>query len=293
MRRLRRSLNGRVVVITGATAGIGRATALRLARSGATVVACARSEQALAELAASTDGIIARRCDLANDADRQALVDATVADQGGIDVLVNNVGIGWTGRVVEMTVDQIRRLVETNVVGTIDLTRLALPHLLQRRRSDVVIVASGASWFAAPPLTVYSSTKYAVAGFAEGLRREVSAHGVRVHSIHPGLVRTEFSARSAGGVPGERVADPRPGPGFPADWVARAIERSLTLPWHRAVSVPRVLGATRVVKVPPLQQLVDLVVAQGADRLIRAGQHVAQHSARGYAGEPATRDSED
>lgn len=277
---LRRSVAGRVVVITGGTAGIGRATALRLARSGATVVACARGDDALARLASRAPTIVTRRCDVADDADRERLVEQTLAEQGRIDVLINNVGIGWAGRVEDMSVDQIRRLVETNVVATIDLTRRALPHLLDRGDGDVVLVASGASWFAAPPLTVYSATKYAVAGFAEGLRREVSARGVRVHSIHPALVRTEFTARAAGTEPGEVAQPPALGPGFPPEWVAAAIERSLTQPWRRAVAVPRLLGATRVVKLPPLQHVVDLVVARNGDRLIRAGRGIAQAAAR-------------
>lgn len=245
------------------------------------MVACARGREGLAALAARSDHIVARRCDIADDGDRERLVAETLAEQGRINVLINNVGIGWTGRVEDMTVDQVRRLVETNVVAAIDLTRLCLPDMLERREGEVVLVASGASWFAAPPLTVYSATKYAVAGFAEGLRREVSARGIRVHSIHPGPVRTEFSARSGGRVPGEAPAHPLPGPGFPPTWVAAAIERSLTLPWHRAVAVPRVLGTTRVVKLPLLQHVVDLVVAANADRLVRGGRKVAHASTGG------------
>ncbi len=276
-----RSLQDRVVVVTGATAGIGRATALRLADRGATVVACARGAGPLAELAAQSPRIIARRCDVSDDADRAALVDATVAEQGRLDVLVNNVGIGWTGLVEDMTVDQIRRLVEVNLVGLVDLTRLALPHLLEGGDGDVVIVASAASWFATPPLTVYSATKYAVTGFAEGLRREVSTRGVRVHSIHPGLVSTQFSGRSAGQQPGEAPGVPEPGPGFPPEWVASAIERSLTRRGRGAVAVPRLLGLTRVVKLPLLRQAADLVVASNAHRIARLGQRMARHDAGG------------
>jgi NAD(P)-dependent dehydrogenase (short-subunit alcohol dehydrogenase family) len=278
------------VVVTGATAGIGRATALRLADRGATVVACARGVEALTQLSGRSDRIIGRQCDVADDGDRERLVAQTVAEQGRIDAVVSNVGIGWAGPIEDMQVDQIRRLIETNVVGTIDLVRLALPHLLAQRDGDIVIVASGASWFAAPPLTVYSATKYAVAGFAEGLRREVSSRGVRVHSIHPGLVRTQFTARSAGRVPGELQAagdgsprTPTPGPGFPPEWVAAAIERSLTRPWHRTVAVPRVLGATRVVKLPVLAPIADFVIGQNASRLLRAGHSITTAAARGDA----------
>jgi len=274
-----RPLDGRVVVLTGATAGIGRATALRLVGRGATVVACARSEDALAALAAEHPRIVPRRCDVSSDADRVALVDATTSEQGRIDALVNNVGIGWSGLVEEMTVDQIRRLFEVNVVGALDLTRLVLPQMLERRDGDVVFVASAASWFAAPPLSAYAATKYAVAGFSEGLRREVATRGVRVHSVHPGLVSTEFAARSAGAVPGEVGASPAAGPGFPPSWVAAAIERTLTQPSHDVVAVPRLLGLTRVVKLPPLRQAVDLLVAANAQRIARVSRRIATRDA--------------
>jgi NAD(P)-dependent dehydrogenase (short-subunit alcohol dehydrogenase family) len=276
-----RSLDGRVVVVTGATAGIGRAIALRLAGRGATVVACARSAEPLAELARRSPLIVPRRCDVSDDGDRADLIAVTLADQGRLDALVNNVGIGWTGLVEEMTVDQIRRLVEVNVVGLIDLTRLALPHLLERGDADIVIVASAASWFATPPLSVYSATKYAVTGFAEGLRREVGTRGVRVHTVHPGLVSTEFSGRSAGQRPGEVAGPPAPGPGFPPEWVAAAVERSLSRRGRHTVAVPRVLGLTRVVKLPLLRQVADVVVAANAERIARLGKAMARRDAAG------------
>jgi len=271
-----------VVLVTGATAGIGRATALRLAGRGSTVVACARSAGPLAELARCSPLIVPRRCDVSDDSDRASLIEETIADQGRLDAIVHNVGIGWTGLVEDMTADQIRRLVDVNVIGLIDLTRLALPHLLERGDADIVIVASAASWFATPPLTVYSATKYAVAGFAEGLRREVGTRGVRVHTVHPGLVSTEFSARSAGQRPGEVTGTPAPGPGFPPEWVAAAIERSLSRRGRDMVAVPRPLGLTRAVKLPLLRQLADLVVASNAERIVRLGQRMARRDAAGF-----------
>lgn len=276
-----RSLDGRVVVVTGATAGIGRATTLRLADRGATVVACARGDGPLADLARHSPRIVPRRCDVSDDLDRVALIEATVAEQGRLDALVNSVGIGWTGLVEDMTVDQVRRLFEVNVVGLIDLTRLALPHLRARRDGDVVILASAASWFATPPLTVYSATKYAVTGFAEGLRREVGTSGVRVHTVHPGLVSTEFSGRSAGDQPGEVAGTPAPGPGFPPEWVAAAVERSLTRHGRATVAVPRLLGLTRVVKMPLLRHAADRVVSSNAERIAGLGRRVARHDAGG------------
>lgn len=274
-----RSLEGRLAVVTGATAGIGRATAQLLVSSGATVIAAARDGAALDRLAAETSGIVPHRCDISDPGDRAALVTAALSHFGRVDALVNNVGVGWTGLVEDMTLDEVRTLVETNVIGSVDLVRLVLPHMLARGDGDIVLTASGASWFATPPLTVYSATKYAVEGFAEGLRREVMTRGVRVHSIHPGLVATEFAARSAGTRPGDVAGVPRSGPGVAPQRVAAAIERALTRPGSHVVSVPRLLGLTRVVKLPPLQQAADLLVAMNAGRLASVGRRIAEKAA--------------
>jgi short-subunit dehydrogenase len=277
----RRSLRRRVVVLTGATAGIGRATALRLAGRGATVVAVARDPMAVKNLAASVDGVVPHPADISSDTDRAELVSRTLTEHGRIDALVSNVGIGWSGLVEEMTLDQVRTLVETNLVASMDLARLVVPHMLTRRDGDILFTVSGASWFAVPPLTVYSATKYGLEGFAEGLRREVLARGVRVHTVHPGLVSTEFAARSAGHRPGDLAGPPaQRGPGIAPERVAAAIERALTRPGTpHMVAVPRVLGLTRVVKLPPLQQAADVLVALNAGRLARLGRTVARQAA--------------
>ncbi len=274
-----RSLEDRVVVVTGATAGVGRQTALRLARGGAIVVGVARRAEVLAQVAAEESRVHPWVCDITDDAGRAALVEGVLSEHGRIDALVNNVGIGWSGLVEDMTLEQVRRLVETNVVAPIDLTRLVLPWMLARGEGDVVLVASVASWFAVPPLTVYSATKYAVEGFTEGLRREVMARGVRVHSVHPGLVATEFAARSAGEVPGEVDGPPAPGPGMPPDVVAAAIERLLRGRGSHSIAVPRILGATRLTKLPGLAPVTDVAMALGARPLAHVGRMVAERAA--------------
>lgn len=132
-----------------------------------------------------------------------------------------------------------------------------------------------------PPLTVYSSTKYAVDGFVEGLRREVWARGVRVHTVNPGPVRTEWLARSRGHQPGEGEPESRTSPGVPPGWVAAAIERSLSRPWSRTVAVPRLLGLTRVLGVQPLRGAVDLVTGLTAGSLSAAARRQAVERAPG------------
>jgi NADP-dependent 3-hydroxy acid dehydrogenase YdfG len=272
------SVRGRVVLVTGASAGIGRATAERLAAGGAQVVGCARHDERLRAAADEIPGMDGRSADVTDAGERAALVEAVLAEHGRIDVLVNNAGIGWQGLVEDMSADDVANLYANNVVAGVDLTRLVLPGMLARGDGDVVFTSSGAAFVSLPPLTVYSSTKYAVDGFVEGLRREVWARGVRVHSVNPGPVRTEWLARSRGRQPaeGEAEAKGRLSPGVPADWVAAAIERSVTRPWPRTVSVPRVVGLGRLLAVQPLRTVVDLATGLAAGRLAREARELAE-----------------
>ena len=260
-------VDGRVIIVTGASAGIGRATAERLARAGATVVACARDLSRLEEVAAKTTGIEPRRCDVTSAQERVALIDGVLARHGRIDGLVNNAGIGWEGLVEEMESGDIEQLVNTNVTALMDLTRLALPGMLERGSGHIVMTSSAAGWFSFPPLTVYSATKFAVEGFVEGLRREVWRRGVVVSTVNPGPVATEWLARSQGYEPTEGDPEVRLIPGVPAEWVAAAIERSLRRPYGRTAGVPRVMGLLRLFQIPPLRTAADITIGLSAGAL--------------------------
>jgi NAD(P)-dependent dehydrogenase (short-subunit alcohol dehydrogenase family) len=255
-----RDLRGRVVVLTGASAGIGRDTAVRLAARGAVVVGAARDLARLEALAAAAPGVEPVRCDLAVPDDRAALIDGVLARHGRVDALVNNAGLGWEGLLEDMPYEKLEQLYLVNVVGLIDLCRRVLPSMLAARRGDIVNISSMAGYATFPPFSVYCSTKAAVNGFTDALRREVRARGVRVHLVLPGPIETEWLPRSQGYEPEPGSPENRFG-GFPPGWVAAAIERCLTRPWPRTAAVPRALGAGRVLGVSGVRQAADLVGA--------------------------------
>ncbi|MBF6590197.1 MAG: SDR family NAD(P)-dependent oxidoreductase [Ktedonobacterales bacterium] len=227
----------RVAIITGASSGIGAATARALARQGYAVAINARRSERLAALAqdiATAGGqTLAIAGDITEAATRRALITATLERFGRLDVLINNAGMAITGTTETLSTDAIRAQFELNVLAPIELTRLALPEL-RRHRGVIINVVSLAAVVATPPVGIYSATKYALAGWTEALRRELLATGVRVCQVNPGPVTSEFVAVSG--------INPRLHIGaVTADRVARAIARLARRP-RRLVTVPRVLG---------------------------------------------------
>jgi NADP-dependent 3-hydroxy acid dehydrogenase YdfG len=199
-----RDLSHRTALVTGVTSGIGRATAEALLAQGVRVAGCARDAERLQLVARALPGLVPLPCDVQDAAARDRLVrDATAALGGRLDVLVNNAGVGPVGAVVEQSAEDVERTFATNATAVVDLTRLVLPDMVARGDGDVVVVSSSAIWATLPPLTVYAASKHAVDGFVTGLRREVRGKGVRVHSVNPGFVATEFLARAAGDHPAE------------------------------------------------------------------------------------------
>lgn len=257
------SVRGRVVVLTGASAGIGRETALRLARHGAHVVGVARDLARLEQVAALVDSFEPVRCDVGVVSDRAALVEGVLARHGRIDALVNNAALGWEALVEDMPYERIEQLYAVNVVGLVDLCRRVLPPMLAARSGSIVNVSSMAGFVTFPPFSVYCSTKSAVNGFTDALRREVRGRGVRVHLVLPGPIETEWLPRAQGYEPLPGSPENRIG-GFPPSWVAAAIERCLTRPYSRTVAVPRILGAGRLAHLTGVRQVLDVAAARVA-----------------------------
>jgi len=193
-------LRGRSVLLTGATGGIGRAAALRLARAGARLALVARSEEPLralaSEVSAAGGEAIAVPADVTVPADCTRAVSEAVSRFQGLDALVNNAGVGYLRAIDEATEAEIEEMVRLNLLGLIRMTRAALPSLLARPGSALVNVASYAGKVGAPNYSYYGATKFAVVGLTESWRRELGERGIRVTLVLPAAVETPFLDRA-------------------------------------------------------------------------------------------------
>ena len=184
-----------VALVTGASSGIGEATARRLHGMGYTVYAAARRVDRMTDLADA--GIRTVRADLTVDADMVALIDRIIADTGRIDVLVNNAGYGSYGSLEDVPMAEARRQVEINVFALARLTQLALPHMRAQRSGYVINISSMGGKFGEPLGSWYHATKFAVEGLSDSLRPELAPFGIRVVVIEPGAIRTEWGQIAA------------------------------------------------------------------------------------------------
>ncbi len=193
---------GKVVVVTGASQGIGKALSLELARQRPRLVLAARDEPALEAVAAECRArgaeAVVVRTDVAEEASCRALVEAAVRRFGGIDVLVNNAGIGMLARFEDVTdLSLYERLMRVNYLGSVYPTFYALPHL-KRSRGQIVAVSSLAGLSGVPMRTAYAATKHAQVGFFDSLRVELRGTGVDVTVVCPYWVQSEIRRRAAG-----------------------------------------------------------------------------------------------
>jgi hypothetical protein len=191
----------KVILITGASSGIGAAAARLFAQKGYAVVAAARRLERLEQLASqvrsSAGSVTIVQADLANLADIRNLAQRAISAHGQVDILFNNAGFGrmdWLES-LDPEVD-VHDQIQVNLVGLIQLTQAILPHMIDRRCGHIINMASVAAWIAPPTYTVYAASKFAVRGFSEALRREVSGYGIKVSTICPGGTETEFAARA-------------------------------------------------------------------------------------------------
>jgi len=190
------ALAGKVVAITGASSGIGEATALACARAGAKVALAARREERLKELAQRIEGeggeVLYRRCDVSVEEQAKAFIDATLSRFGSLDGLVNNAGLMLLGPIVGADTEEWRRMVAVNVFGVLYCTHAALPAMVEQGHGDLIAVSSVAGRFARAGAGVYNLTKFGIGAFYESLRQELADTDIRVTLIEPGAVATEL-----------------------------------------------------------------------------------------------------
>jgi NADP-dependent 3-hydroxy acid dehydrogenase YdfG len=246
-------LKGKVAVVTGASRGIGRAVALRLAEAGADLALGARGshrlERVATEVRAGGSRAIALHTDVSVSRDCDALVEAAARELGGVDILVNNAGVGYFGPLIEMTDEEWRTTLDTNLSGTFYCTRAALRHTLDSARARVhrlhiVNICSVAGREGIAQAAAYCASKFGMAGFADAVSREVASAGVRVTTIYPGRVNTTFGDADTEDDP-ERASDDA----MTASDVAQAV--------FTAVSAPRSVVHEAIVLFPTPESWVD------------------------------------
>ena len=184
------NINGKVVLITGASAGIGAACAEAFRQRGARLSLVARSENKLREIAGEESVITAG--DLTDSEVRQRCVQATVERFGSLDILINNAGIGMYAPTWQAPMDDFRQMTELNLFVPLEMIQLAVPHMEQRGAGVIVNVGSIAGKVTLPWMTLYSVTKYALGSLTDGLRMELKEKGIHTIAVCPGYVKTGF-----------------------------------------------------------------------------------------------------
>jgi NAD(P)-dependent dehydrogenase (short-subunit alcohol dehydrogenase family) len=267
MAKQRRSLNGKVVAITGGARGIGKATAEALVRRGARV-AIGDVDLALAEETAAGlgGGSVALPLDVSDRDAFEAFLDEAERQLGPLDVIVNNAGIMPTTPFVEESEDSFRRQIEINLIGVIHGTQLAMARMMPRNSGHIVNIASQAGKTGVPGIATYSATKHAVVGLSESVRAELRGRAIEVSCVMPTVVNTELTA----GV-GQKWVKP-----VEATDVAEAIAEALEVP-RFDVYVPKSNGALlRGASLMPRAAAEWVARTMGTDKLMTEVDHAAR-----------------
>lgn len=185
----------KTILITGASTGIGRATALLFQKAGWNVVATMR-DPARETVLSTLPNVLVQALDVTDRSSIEAAVKATLSRFGGLDVLLNNAGYGLFGPMEAVTPEQLERQYETNVYGPVYAMQAALPHLRAKRSGVIINVSSIGGRMTFPFNSLYHGTKFALEGISESLAIELAPHGVRVKIVEPGGVKTDFAGRS-------------------------------------------------------------------------------------------------
>jgi NAD(P)-dependent dehydrogenase (short-subunit alcohol dehydrogenase family) len=263
---------GDAVLVTGAGTGLGLATALELAAAGFRVFASVRQEDSrpLVERAAVERGVSLEtlRLDLTDPDGIEAAVAGVVEAAGGLYALVNNGGVGLRGCLEDCSDEEIRRLFETNVLGTISVTRAVLPAMRAGGRGRIVTVSSVAGRVCGWGVTLYCATKWAQEGFGEGMAQELAPFGIQSILVEPGIIKTERWAEHRGTAAG---ADDRSSPYYRLFWASEAIADKIV---ERSPTRPEDVGRVIVTALTAEDPKLRYVVGRGAKVVIALRRHL-------------------
>ena len=228
------NIEGKVVVITGASSGLGEATARLLSNEGAIVVLGARRADRLRSLAdelISQGGkAVAMTTDVTQRDQVQKLVDAAVQAYGRIDVIINNAGLMPQSLLEQLKVDEWDRMIDVNIKGVLYGIAAALPYMRKQKAGHIINVSSVAGHKVGPSSSVYAATKHAVRALSEGLRQEVKPYNIRTTVISPGAVATELPNTITDAAVGERIKQFYANVAIPADSFARVVAFAMSQP---------------------------------------------------------------
>jgi len=189
-------LRDKTVIVTGASSGIGRETAIAFARAGANLVLASRNEAALNEVAAEIAPFAGRMSVIPTDVTQQAAVEAMVRqaaeELGAVDILVNNAGVGLNALLAEGSMTNVRRLFEVNVFGALHCIQAVVPYMKRQGKGQIINVSSLAGKIATPRNGAYAATKFALTAISDALRLELAGYGIMVTTVYPGITDTAF-----------------------------------------------------------------------------------------------------
>jgi NAD(P)-dependent dehydrogenase (short-subunit alcohol dehydrogenase family) len=246
----------KIVIVTGASSGIGAATAQAFSEAGARVALAARNAEQLEALARSLPGpVLVAPTDITDQAAVDALVARTVAEFGGVDIVVNNAGVGLAAPIAELSQADFERALAVDLFGPLALTRAVLPHMLQAKQGQLIFISSVVGLRALPYLGGYAAAKAALDRLTEALRVELRGSGITITLVRPGTTRTSFAEHRLGnGRERRRVSGRSATPAQVAHAIVRAAQRE-----------PRVAYVSLADR---LQVLVSLLTPRLADWLL-------------------------
>jgi short-subunit dehydrogenase len=265
------NLNGKVVVITGASMGIGEAIALEFIRHGAKVVFSSRDAQraeAARQRVGNVDHTFAMACDVSKRSDLERLLQETLSRFGRVDVWVNNAGFGLMDSVASMDMRECRRMFDTNLFGVLDAMQLVIPMMKQQGSGCIINVASTAGHIAVPFMAGYCASKHALRAIGNAARLELKETGVNVLTVCPGYISTDFSVNAVKGKDRLRLGAAAKR-GITADRVARATlraylggKREISVPWRDHIVIklyetfPGLVNLAMVRMLAPAEQVI-------------------------------------